>query len=328
MKREDYVFASTRIRLFERDLLTEQNYDELLKEKSLDSACKKLDNTWYGKFFRDEDPNQYEDSLTKANQAIFKQVINSIPSEDALDLYFLKFKYHNLKVVAKSELFDENIMNLTLDLGENVDEFKYVLKHPELFISVENGITRDAMKEVLEDYKKHKNPQRIDIILDKFYFEEMKEKARSLKSKIINDYIKDMIDVANFEAFIRIRQQKRDPAFLGFCLIEGGKTSKNFFLDNLNKSLEDLIRSKIYKSDLLKSALLRGGEESSLLGNLDYELSQKFINKAKEVSYGPEVVLSYLLKRDNEISNLRMIMVSKKNNISQEMLEGRLYIYG
>ena len=49
-----------------------------------------------------------------------------------------------------------------------------------------------------------------------------------------------------------------------------------------------------------------------------------FAKASKAVTYGPEVLLAYLISKEQEIKNLRIIFISKLNGLSKEFTKDRL----
>ena len=54
----------------------------------------------------------------------------------------------------------------------------------------------------------------------------------------------------------------------------------------------------------------------------DYIVS--LTKEAKKINYGPEVPFAYLMAKENEIRNLRILLVSKLNNLPKNFIKERL----
>ena len=82
-----------------------------------------------------------------------------------VDLLALKYYYHNLKVVLKEYI-----------LGEDLEYLYYKLENfprDEIKKSIDTGASveySDVVREAMEEYEKWKNPQDIDIFIDKKIF--------------------------------------------------------------------------------------------------------------------------------------------------------------
>ncbi len=73
------------------------------------------------------------------------------------------------------------------------------------------------------------DPQAADLILDRAYYEEMLQAARSVNSRFLEGYVRLSIDSANLRSAVRSARMGRGADFLKRVLIQGG----NVKLDSL-----------------------------------------------------------------------------------------------
>ena len=71
-------------------------------------------------------------------------------------------------------------------------------------------IMKNAIHEALESFAKTKDPQKIDFVLDRACYLEMKSKAQSTGSSFLSSYVSLLIDTINAKTFARIREMKAD----------------------------------------------------------------------------------------------------------------------
>ena len=98
-KDTDYLFLSARIRAMERRLLTAQRLEQLLTAPSVE-ACAQLLSEWGYAPVHDEPSLQA--ALSAQREAVFADVSRFMPEAEVLDVFRLKYDYHNIKTLLKA----------------------------------------------------------------------------------------------------------------------------------------------------------------------------------------------------------------------------------
>jgi len=138
-------------------------------------------------------------------------------------------------------------------------------------------------------------------------------------------FFKKAIDLANIKIFLRLHYRKAPNDDFKSQLIGGGCLGKEYFLDFLEKSLQEL-RDALMKSPYgafaarvdftdLDFAVLEREADNYLIN---------FIKRAKYLSFGPEPLFGYLMAKSSEIRAVRMIMMSKFNVIEPGFIAKRM----
>ena len=99
-KDTDYLFLSARIRAMERRLLTAQRLEQLLTAPSVE-ACAQLLSEWGYALVHDEPSLQA--ALSAQREAVFADVSRFMPEAEVLDVFRLKYDYHNIKTQTPME---------------------------------------------------------------------------------------------------------------------------------------------------------------------------------------------------------------------------------
>ena len=90
------------------------------------------------------------------------------PNHEIIDLLALKYDYHNLKVLLKEKFLNKDFSHLYAPVGSQ--DYQKVKK-----AYLEGDLRRlhfdfwEAISSAQEDFLQTMDPQRIDIILDRFY---------------------------------------------------------------------------------------------------------------------------------------------------------------
>jgi V/A-type H+-transporting ATPase subunit C len=145
------------------------------------------------------------------------------------------------------------------------------------------------------------------------------------KSGLLRDYWRARMDLLNLLIFLRLRKRGASFGELSRFLVEPGFINHHEWLSRFEESqpeLGSLLEYTPYRE------LLPGGEknltELSALERAidDYLLS--IAKAAKMVPLGIEPIIGYLLAKEREILNLRLVFTGKLNKLPEETVRRRL----
>lgn len=317
-----------RLRVLETRLLDKSKLDRMIDGNSANEALKVLQESEYANVMtgikRAED---YEEILSSELKRVYALMYSASPSKSLIDIMSLKYDYHNIKVILKGIILKKDFSNMLIPVGKmELSKLKYM---------VENNNLRDLpirMKEAVikanEDFEVNKDPQRIDIILDRFMFLELHDIAKEINDKFVDKYLRVLVDSTNLKTLLRVKKQNKGRDFLEEVIIKGGSIDKEVLKGLLTDSIENIV-SKLSHTDYAE--MLREGideftktNSASLLEKLVDNYIMKLMKEAKFIPFGPEPVLAYIYAKETEIKVVRIIMVGKLNNIASEVIRERL----
>lgn len=323
MDRENFIQSSVRIRHAEKKLLTKQQLQRLADAKNLEDAIKLLNETSYSSELSKLDrPENYEQVLSEVLNKTYKEAMEISPEKSLVEILSCKYDYHNLKVLVKENILKEKFdsMYCMLD-GNEIEAFR------ELALKNDEGLSKD-FKECLDFFETTKDPQDIDIFIDKKYFEKVLSLAEEFKLEMITEYFKAMIDFINLRTFIRCRKQNQVKETLEKVLIKGGDIETDKILDMFYEDIEILpIKLKAYKIGTVLSKIVEEYKNTNSLNSFEKSMDDylvEIVRKAKSIHYGAEVIFSFLFAKELEIKNLRLILVGKVNGLSADFIKERL----
>jgi V/A-type H+-transporting ATPase subunit C len=328
MNRMDFTQSVVRIRVMEKRLLDKIMIDKLVDANDIDEVIKMLENTEYASSIsKTKDSRNYEEILYNELNRVYELAREITPYKEVSNLLALKYDYHNIKVMLKEKLKGEDLSSLYVPIG-TVD-FNIIKNSFDIsdFRDID-GHFSSAIQEVLSDFEKNSDPQRIDIIVDKAYFNHMYDIAKDIDVELFINYVKDMIDFTNIIAVIRLKKQNKGLQFVEEVLVPNG----NIELDQILVSYADSIDAIInrFRTSNITKALKTGldlynstGKISAFEKSMDDHLME-LVKESKSVAFGPEPIFAYLVAKEMEIKVLRIIMVSKLNNISPQAIRERL----
>ena len=326
MDREKFIRASITTRVYEKNLLTSENLKRIIDTDNLKEALSSLNDTKYGELIQKlERAENYEKILSQMLLDSYKAMIKISPDENLVHYLEEKYNFHNLKTLVKELIQDDDYSSIYIDIGKiDLVKIKRNLKED----LTDNDKYLSYAKKALDLYKENKDPQDIDLSLDKDFYEKLLEDSENLDYESLINFTKERIDLTNLKALLRIKGQGQSVDLLEKALIDGGNIDKNLFRDSLNADKNSY--SNLFFKEKIYPQVKKSMEESDLnkaMQKLEKVIDNHLMDFAKEskkVSYGPEVIMGYLISREMEIKNLRIILTAKLNSLSREFMEERL----
>lgn len=342
MNKDDYISASISTRMYEKNLLTRTDLERLNDYDSLRDVLNQLNETIYRGSINDLDrPEEYEKILKDELKRVYKVIEDIAPDKEIIDYMKEKYIFHNLKVLVKELIQDADYSSLYLEMGDI--DLAYIKKNlikedrkSDFFDKVasissnEDRLGKDSRdlyldyaQKALSYYEETKNPQDIDISLDKSYYEKLLLDAKALDLDTLIDFTRETIDLINLKSLLRVKSQGEDMETLEKTLIEGGFIEpikfKEYFSYEINQLIGSLSNAKIgsYVKDSLKDDLDLDDNILALEKAIDSHMTD-YTRDSKMITFGPEVLMNYVISKETEIKNLRILLVSKLNKLDKE----------
>ncbi|MFD3156406.1 V-type ATP synthase subunit C [Haloimpatiens sp. FM7330] len=328
MDRTIYGHAVSRLKVLETRLLDKTKINRMIDSSSADEALKVLNETEYAHYVSNlKRAEDYEVILSEELDRAYKLMYDVTPNKAIIDVISLKYDYHNIKVLLKGNALKKELDYLLVSVGTVPTELLKKSISEEYYGEL-SPVMREAIEKTLLVFNADNDPQKIDIILDKYMYTEMLSKALSVEEEYIVDFVKIQIDITNIKTLLRVKKQNKDREFLDEVIIRGGKIDNDIFINSLNDSIENFT-NKISHTDyynILKVSMDESGKKGSI--NIFEKYSDNFImnyiKEAKYVSFGPQPILAYIFAKEAEIKAIRTVMVGKLNNIAPEIIRERL----
>jgi V/A-type H+/Na+-transporting ATPase subunit C len=323
-----YLYSVTRTRVLETKLLDSAKVDRMVEAKNAEDVIKILGETEYANSISEMKHSlDYETIISKEIENTYKYLREILPEPELVDIFLLKYDIHNMKVLLKSSLLKEENDFLLRDLGTiPVSKLKEILIEKD-FRTI-NPIIAAGLEEILTSFENSPDPQMIDIIMDRCQYDTMHQLAKQSKNVFLQDFIKSQVDMINIKSFLRVKVAGLGRDYLEKVLLQHGSLDIDYFGKYLDESL-DTFKDSLWTKDFYN--VLEEGLESyasnKTLTKLE-KLADDYIfniaKKGKYVAFGIEPLVGYLMAKENEAKIIRMIMVGKMNNISNEIIRERL----
>ena len=316
-KDTDYLFLASRVRALERKLLTAPRIEQLLTAGDVAACSQLLSELGYEPI---HDETSLQVSLKQQREAVFSDIARFMPEPELLDVFRLKYDYHNIKTLLK----DRSGGRLLMDAGciSAADmERQYAESGNWQFLPKEMA---DAAKEAADVLAETGNPQRSDFILDRAYFAQLRSLAQESRCAYLQEYIRAMIDAANLRSLVRTKRLRTDPGFLRQVLFDGGSVSVDTIVAHAGNGPAALYRATPFR------AAAEAGEEAVKGGSLTaFERACDnavllAAGKARSIPFGVEVVLGYLAAKEAEWTAVRIIMSGRMAGMTADAIRERL----
>lgn len=324
----EFTQVIPRIRVLETRLLDKAKIDRMIDSNSAQEALKVLQETEYANVMINvKKTEDYEEMLSAELKRVYHEAYDMSPLKSLVDIMSIKYDYHNIKVMLKGIFLKKDFSYMLIPVGM-IEVSKLKLSIDTNSLTDFNPIMRKGIEVAIDDFNAKSDPQRIDIILDKAMFEEMVEIAKKLEDDFTQKYVEVLIDLTNIKSLLRVKKQNKGREFFLTLVINGGSIDNEKLVTLLNDAVENVSSKLSYTNyaEVLKQGIDKYvvSGSASLLEKLIDNYIMGLMKNAKMITSGGEPLLAYIYAKETEIKVVRIIMVGKLNNITEEVIRERL----
>ena len=330
MEKDNFAFASMRIRIFEKNLVNQLVFSRMVEAKDLSAALEILKETRYvDKVNALKSKAEFESMLSEELKNQANKVLELVNDETLRKLLFLKYDYHNLKLLIRSERDNKNLEYLFFGFGNlYIPEVRSWIKDSKQ--NPKNTVMECAFDEALKSYDEFHDTKKINFILDQAYYTELLEYSRVCMGNEFAKYVVNIIDFTNVLTMLRVRGHNINAADLEEAFIAGGNLDKETLMLFTTLS-EDALFKKLVESGISDELRTSYDEylETDSLSRLEKSRDEYLYGgaiKISDVLYGAEVIYGYVLKIEEEVQNLRIILSGKRAGVDSEGIRERMRI--
>ena len=237
----DYLAVSTRIHAMENRMLTRERMERMIDAKDSGEAAKVLSECGYGELTQLTSA-ALEELLADARRNTFRDMADSVPDRRLVEVFQLKYDYHNAKVLIKAQAMGLDEARL-LSQGGRYDPQR--LREDFLRDDLRDWgeVFRQAVLRAREVLSATGDPQQADLVLDRACFQEMESLARACGSAFLQGYVRLSVDAANLRAAVRAARMGKGSEFLNQILLPGGNVSERALAGARPEELAERFRS-------------------------------------------------------------------------------------
>ncbi|MBQ7491458.1 MAG: V-type ATPase subunit [Clostridia bacterium] len=322
-RKEDYICVSAMLRGRELKMLDNSRAERMLEAASFEDAAKVLADCGYPDLSQLR-ASEIDAVLAERRNGIFAELERMVPDRRLIDVFRMKYDYHNVKAILKGEATGQDVRHLLSGAGRVAPIELQELYREERFGELP-PVMAQAMTEARNILARTANPQLSDFVLDKAYFTELRQAATDLNIPFLADYAALLADSVNLRTAVRTRRMGKDSVFLGDVLLEGGTVElRRITAAEDGDALRALYAGKpLEKAAALGAEALEGGSLTAFERACDNAVNA-YLKKAKYVGFGAEPVAAYLAAVEEEITAIRMMLAGRLAGVSPDVIRERM----
>lgn len=320
MPQPSISYACGRIGVLKRSALTKAQIERLLAAPQLAEAQRVLADIG----FLAADQTDFQ---AAADQHIRKtcDLIRAVTTDSRMtDCFFLRYDAHNLKVLIKSRQLAHAPEFLSSCGSIDVEILRHCVAdrtYAQLPRELAEGLKR-LEKRIAVEF----DPLLVDAELDKAMYRQIFRNLEGKRHTLAFRYFQAKADLVNLIMLLRVRAMGKDAAFFEGLALDGGNAGKKNFISAFADN-DQLVR--------LMGSYGMAMKQAAQVAVLDVRKLPYFEKAADDYLYGlfkpyryaseaVEVLLAYLLHRQREAADVRLILTAKINGFAPEAVQERV----
>ena len=324
----DYCFITTRLRTLETQMLNHERMELMLESSDTEEAGRILQECGYSEI-SDFSAEGVEAALSAEREKSFSDIAFFAPDQRIVDIFRIKYDYHNAKVLLKAEALGLDSRRLLSEAGRLPARQLSQALLTSYFIGIPLKL-QYAIIEAREILGATRDPQLADSLLDRAYYAEMHELAQQTGSIFLEDYIRVCIDAANLKSAVRSARIGKGADFLRSMLHEGGTVDITRIIELMvsGSSVEDFYATTNFKEAAAVAQAVISGESGAIteFERLTDNAVSAYLAKARFIPFGEQPVIFHLAAKEVEFTAVRIIISglaagTDKNTIRERLRE-------
>ena len=321
-KREDFLFVSAMLRAREASMLSREKAERMLDAATVEESAKLLCDCGY-EDLSGKTAAEVDRALSERREAVFYELSRQPAAKPLVELFRVKYDYHNAKTVLKAEATGGEPLGMMSASGRVAPEKLLEAYREERWTELPPRFGK-AMAEGREILARSENPQLMDFALDRAQFEELQALVGQDDNAFLRGYVALLSDSTNLKSAVRTVRMGKNADFLSDALVPGGKLDARRLLACAPEALPGL-----FAGSVLGDAAVLGAEAAQGGSMTAFELAcdnavTRYLRGAKMIAYGEEAVIAYLAALENELTAVRMILTGKLAGIPARTIRERL----
>ena len=325
IKDTDYLVISARVKAMESTLLTRERMEQLLEARSDEEVQKILQDCGYPELDA-ADPEAMDAALSAAREAVLSDLQDGAPDPRYIDVFKLKYDYHNAKAILKAEAMEASPDRMLMDMGRvSAAELREAMASGEL--DSLPPLLASAVAEAKEVLQTTRDPQLGDIVLDRWSYRDMDAVAEATGSAFLHGYVQVQIDAANLRTLVRTLRMGKNEEFLRNVLFEGGEIAPDAILAvsaAKGGGLAELYAPTRFQAAAESGAKALQGGPLTEFEKLCDDVVGEYLSGALFVPFGEAPLVGYLAARETEYTNLRILLMGRGAGIAPDVIRSRL----
>lgn len=327
-----YGYAVGRVRALEARVFREATYERLVDAPDFAEQRKILSDTTYGKYMESaQTADDVEHGLEAALGSVYGLVAEFGLPQSMERFFRVRHDFSNLRARLKGDVLGSSVTGELSALGTVPrDVVDGPLDGLPDWLRRAAEEARDALARLDAESERHgadagvlAKLETVDRVVERAMHAELAALARSSKSGFLLDYVSLAVDLANVKRVIRARRRGQPLTEVQPSLLDGGRIARGRLAALYALPLEELA------ARLAAERALRGVQAEDLLAldRLDVAvdaLAVRMMRAGRAVPLGAEPVVAYVLAREGEVRQLRVLLIGKIAGLGVDELRARL----
>ncbi len=319
----DYVYLSTLLKALEKNMLSKEDLTRLISARTDEDAVKLLTEKGWNTFDA-RDLVALEQGLSQQRKALFDLIYRYVPEAGVVDLFRLKYDYHNLKALIKATAQGLDAKRLLSDAGTITPGALASMYNDKDFGRM-HPIMAAATQEAADLLARTNDPQLSDLLLDGALAAQMLALAQAAESDFLLGYVRLWIDLGNSRVLTRSALSKKGFDYLQRAIFPGG----NVACTQVREVTPELLRSLFGFGALTTAAetaaqALSGGLALAALDMACDNTLMEYIRASRLIPFGEATVISHLLAFEAQLVAVRTVMSGRASGLGEERITERL----
>ena len=231
----NYAAVSAALHAREAHLLTQALSERMLEAPTAEESCKLLIECGYPPIEHCT-LGEVEHLLALSRAELYREVAVLAPDKRLVELFQLKYDYHNAKLALKAKLTGEDVSRLVIGCG------RY---DAAALLRGERGMLSSRMGRAMAQAEKEAeggDVRQAELTLDRACFEEMSELAGATGNEFLIGYVALQIDAINLRTLVRAQRMGASDELLSAALLPGGHIPANQLKTARGDRLAELTR--------------------------------------------------------------------------------------
>jgi V/A-type H+-transporting ATPase subunit C len=319
-----YGHQTARVRVLETRMLPAAVLLDMANAESFESAADLLAAGEYALPHGSKNFAEVENVLQLRRSAVRKLFEELMLDKPIVELFRARDDFANLRLALRRVL-TERPLGADYSSEGNVSPQIFGQAFEEENYELLPDYMAEATEQTILAYYQNKDIRRIDYAIDRLQAEYNLKKARRLKSVFLLGLFRIQIDLTNIRTLLRLKfteSEQRDVFLKGGYLelerlrhgLELGCESLGplFFVTPYCRAVEAGANYLMSNKSFLK---VEQQCEEHLTG---------FLKSTIQITTGPQPIIAYLLMKENEIRNVRLILTAKKNFLDTKLILDRI----
>ncbi len=324
-----YAFQTAQVRAIEMQMLSRAALLDMANAASFESAVDSLSAGEYALPQGSRSFAELETVLKQRRTAVRQLFADLMLDKPIVRLFRTRDDFANLRLAVRRTLTGKELGEDYSDEGNvRPQRFEELFGEQQEYEGQEPafpGYVRQAVERAVLAYYQNKDIRQIDYAIDAVQAEYNLRRARQLKSVFLLGLFMIQTDLTNIRTMLRL---KFTEAEWRNVFLRGGFVELERFVRGLDVGYEAL-GSLFFATPYYHVVEAGAGylaSEKSFLG-VEKKCEEYFIGFLKstvQVTAGHQPIVAYLLMKENEIRNVRLILTARKNHLETKLILDRI----